>query len=86
MLASAVIDFLRFDVAFSEEWDGFDEYAVILKNGKTVRSCAIEGGQACADREAIAGAGVLEIALVAYGGGGRLTTERVIIRLHDSGI
>ena len=86
LLASAVIDLLRFDVSFSDEWEGFEEYAVILKNGETVRSCAITDGQACADREAIAGAGILEIALVANGGGARLTTERVIIRLHDSGI
>lgn len=86
LLASAVIDLMRFDVTFSEEWEGFEDYAVLLKNGEIVRSCAIEGGQACADREAIAGAGMLEVALAAYGNGSRLTTERAIIRLHDSGI
>ena len=86
LLASAVIDLLRFDVSFSEEWDGFEEYAVILKNGDTVRSCPIADGQACADREAVANAGAVEVALVAYKDGARLTTERAIIRLHDSGI
>lgn len=86
LLASAVIDLMFFDVKLSEEWDGFEEYAVLLKNGETVRSCAIEGGQACADREAVAGAGMLEVALAAYGSGSRLTTQRAIIRLHDSGL
>ena len=86
LLASDVVDFLRFEVGFSEEWDGFDEYAVILKNGETVRSCPIADGQACADRDALENAGVLEIALAAYKDGARLTTERVTIRLHDSGI
>lgn len=86
LLASAVIDLMRFDVSLSEEWEGFEDYAVLLKNGGTVRSCAIADGQACADREAIAGAGMLEVALAAYGAGGRLTTERAIIRLHDSGL
>ena len=86
LLASAIIDFLRFDVAFSEEWEGFEDYRVILKNGKTVRSCPIEGGAAVADHEAVADAGAVEVAIAAYKDGARLTTERVIIRLHDSGI
>lgn len=86
LLASAVIDLLRFEVTLSEEWEGFEDYAVLLKNAETVRSCAIEGGQACADREAVAGAGMLEVALAAYGQRGRLTTERAIIRLQDSGL
>lgn len=86
VLASAVIDFLRFNVELSEEWEGFDEYRVILKNGDTVRSCPIVDGAAVADREAVANAGAVEVALVAYRDGARLTTERVIIRLHDSGI
>jgi hypothetical protein len=86
VLASGVVDLMRFDVKMSQEWDGFENYALLLKNGETVRSCAVENGQACADREAIAGAGMLEAALIAYGGGDRLTTERVIIRLLDSGV
>jgi hypothetical protein len=77
---------MRFDVSMSQEWDGFDNYALLLKNGETVRSCAVENGQACADREAIAGAGILEAALIAYGGGARFTTERATIRLQDSGL
>lgn len=86
LLASAVIDFLLFDVSFSEEWEGFESYEVLLKNGETVRSCPIADGVAIADREAVAGSGLLEAALLAYGGEGRLTTERAIIRLHDSGL
>lgn len=86
LLASAVIDFLRFEVAFSEEWEGFSHYAVLLKNGETVRACPVENGEAVADREAIAGAGMLEVALLAHGYGNRLTTERDIIRLFDSGL
>lgn len=86
LLASAVIDFLRFEVSFSEEWDGFENYAVLLKRGETVRSCPIVDGVATADREAVAGAGMLEVALLAYGYGNRLTTERDIIRLFDSGL
>lgn len=86
VLASGVIDKMVFDVALSEEWDGFEEYAVLLKNGGAVRRCDISEGQAFADREAVAGAGLLEAAVVAYGGGGRLTTERAIIRLRNSGV
>jgi hypothetical protein len=86
MLASAVIDFLRFEVSFSEEWEGFENYAVLLKRGETVRECPIIYGRAVADREAVAGAGPLEVALLAYGGAGRMTTERAILRLHDSGL
>ena len=86
LLASAVIDFLRFEVACSREWEGFENYAVLLKRGDTVRSCPIVDGMAVADREAVAGAGALEVALLAYGEAGRLTTERAILRLFDSGL
>lgn len=86
VLASGAIDKIVFDVKLSMEWDGFENYALLLKNGETVCECEVEADVCVADKHALAGAGMLEVAVVAYGGGRRLTTERVIIRLHDSGV
>lgn len=86
VLASDVIDLLRFEVSFSQEWEGFESYAVILKNGATVRVCEVSGGVAVADAEAIADAGALEACIMARRENARLTTERVIIGLHESGL
>ena len=86
VLASDAIGKVIFDVSFSDEWEGFERYALLMKNGRTVRSCDIAAGVACADRDALADDGMLEVAVVAYGDGTRLTTERVIIRLLNSGL
>ena len=86
VLASGIVDLMRFEIELSVEWDGFENYALLLKRGGVVRSCEIVGGKAIADAEALAGAGALEVAVVAYGGGLRLTTERAIITLRDSGL
>ena len=97
VLASGIAGLMRFEVFLSDEWAGFENYAVLLRRGGVVRSCEIVWGasiddassvfgEAIADAEALAGAGALEVAVVAYGEGLRLTTERAIMALRDSGL
>lgn len=86
VVASGVVDFMRFAVELSDEWAGFDSYAVLLKNGATVSRCEIVNGEAEAEAAAVAACGELEAAIMATAGESRLTTERVIIPLKSSGL
>lgn len=86
VLASGVIEFMRFNVELSEEWAGFDAPMLLLKNGAKVYPCAIINGQAVAEAEALANAGRVEVAILARNGNEQLTTQRVIIPLENSGL
>lgn len=87
VLANAVVGRLCFDVSLSSHWDGFESYYVLLRrSGGDVCACSIEDGTAVADSAAIAGAGTVEVAVMACGGGRRLTSTRAILHLRESGL
>ena len=86
ILASGAINKITFDLVLSEEWSGFRDYYVIMRRSGVVRACRVSNGSAIADSEAIAGAGALEVSILAEKPGARITTERVILKLKDSGI
>ena len=85
VLASAAVDHIVFDVTFSEEWSGFAEYFVMVRNGRVVRGCKVENGAAIAAGEVIAKAGAIEVSIMARDDARRLTTESVAITLKNSG-
>lgn len=86
VLASAAVDHIVFDVSLSEEWEGFSEYYVMVRNGFVVRGCEIVGGAAIAAGEVIAKAGAVEVSVMARDDDRRLTTESVVITLKNSGL
>lgn len=85
VLANGAVNRLRFDVSVSEHWDGLEIYVVIRGRGGC-RACKVEQGSAVADAAAVSAAGFLEVALAGYSPGRRLTTQRVTMRLNDSGL
>ena len=85
VLANGAINRLRFDVSTSEHWDGLELYVVIRGRGGC-RACKVEQGSAVADADAVSAAGFLEVALAGYAQGRRLTTQRVTMRLANSGL
>lgn len=85
VIANGAIDRLLFDVSVSEHWDGLEIYVVIRGRGGC-RACKVEHGSAIADAAAISEAGFLEVALAGYAPGRRLTTQRVTMRLANSGL
>lgn len=86
VLASAAVNHIVFDVTLSDEWAGFSEYYVMVRNSVVVRGCAINDGVAVASGDAIAKAGAIEVSIMARGDGKRLTTESVAITLKSSGL
>lgn len=85
VLANGAINRLLFDVSTSEHWEGLELYVVIRGRGGC-RACKVEQGAAIADAAAISEAGFLEVALAGYSPGRRLTTQRVTMRLANSGL
>ena len=85
VLANGAINRLRFDVSTSEHWEGLELYVVIRGRGGC-RACKVEQGSAVADADAVSAAGFLEVALAGYAPGRRLTTQRVTMRLANSGL
>ena len=65
VLASAAVDHIVFDVTFSEEWSGFAEYYVMVRNKVVVRGCAVNNGVAVASGDVIARAGAIEVSIMA---------------------
>lgn len=86
VLASAAVDHIVFDVTLSEEWSGFAEYYVMVRNKVVVRGCAISDGVAVASGDAIAKAGAIEVSIMARDDERRMTTESVAIILRNSGL
>lgn len=85
VIASGARNRLRFDVSTSEHWEGLEVYVVIRGRGG-FRACKVEHGSAVADAAAVSAAGFLEVALAGYAPGRRLTTQRVTMRLANSGL
>lgn len=85
VLANGAINRLLFDVSVSEHWDGLELYVVIRGRGGC-SACKVEQGTAVADAAAVSAAGFLEVALAGYAPGRRLTTQRVTMRLANSGL
>lgn len=85
VLANGAINRVRFDVTASEHWEGLEIY-VVLRGRGGCRACKVEQGAAVADAAAISEAGFLEVALAGYAPGRRLTTQRVTMRLENSGL
>lgn len=85
VLASAAVNRIVFDVSLSEEWSGFAEYYVMVRNGFVVRGCKVEGGAAIAAGEVIAKAGAIKVSIMARDDARRLTTKSVAITLKNSG-
>ena len=87
VMANGAIDRVSFDLSLSDEWEGLGRcYVMLRRSGGLTRACEAIGGVAIADAEALSGAGPVEIAVVAEGDGKRLTTERVILPLYESGV
>lgn len=86
VLASAAVNHIVFDVTLSDEWAGFAEYYVMVRNSVVVRGCAISDGVAVASGEVIAKSGAIEVSIMARGEAGRLTTESATIKLRNSGL
>ena len=85
VLANGAVDRLRFDVTVSEHWDGLELY-VVLRGRGGCHACKVEQGAAVADAASVSAAGFLEVALAGYAPGRRLTTQRVTMRLANSGL
>ena len=85
VIASGARNRLRFDVSTSEHWEGLEVY-VVLRGRGGCRACKVEDGAAIADAAAVSAAGFLEVALAGYAPGRRLTTQRVTMRLANSGL
>ena len=87
VMANGAIDRISFDLSLSDEWEGLGHcYVLLRRSGGLTRACKAIGGVAIADADALAGAGNVEVAVMAEGSGKRLTTERVILPLYESGI
>lgn len=85
VLANGAINRLLFDVSVSEHWEGLEIYVVLRGRGGS-SACKVEHGSAVADAAAVSAAGFLEVALAGYAPGRRLTTQRVTMRLANSGL
>lgn len=85
VLANGAIDRLLFDVSTSEHWEGLEIYVVLRGSGGS-SACKVEHGSAVADAATVSAAGFLEVALAGYAPGRRLTTQRVTMRLANSGL
>ena len=85
VLANGAINRLRFEVSTSEHWEGLELYVVIRGRGGCC-ACKVEQGAAVADAASVSAAGFLEVALAGYAPGRRLTTQRVTMRLANSGL
>ena len=85
VIANGAVNRLLFDVSVSEHWDGLEVYVVLRGRGGR-RACKVEHGSAVAHADAVSAAGFLEVALAGYAPGRRLTTQRVTMRLANSGL
>ena len=85
VIASGARNRLRFDVSASDHWEGLELY-VVLRGRGGCSACKVEQGTAVADASAVSVAGFLEVALAGYAPGRRLTTQRVTMRLANSGL
>ena len=85
VLANGAVNRLRFDVTVSEHWEGLELY-VVLRGRGGCHACKVEQGSAVADAAAVSAAGFLEVALAGYAQESRLTTQRVTMRLANSGL
>lgn len=86
VLASGIVELLHFEVDLSEEWDGFENVAVIVRNGEAVEVCEVVDGEASVDGGVLQKAGAFEVAIIGQGAAGRLTTETAVFPLRDSGV
>ena len=85
VLANGAVDRLRFDVTVSEHWEGLELY-VVLRGRGGYHACKVEQRSAVADAASVSAAGFLDVALAGYAPGRRLTTQRVTMRLANSGL
>ena len=81
VLASGVIDFLRLELATSSEWAGL-ELTALVRNGGEVTACPVVGGVAVVDGAAVARPGVVEVAIMGQGNGGRYTSTVALLELR----
>lgn len=86
VLASGAVDRIAFDVKLSEEWDGLEGYALLMRSQGGVYVCEITDGLAIADSGAIVSDGVAEVCVFAQSGADRMTSEIVTIRVANSGL
>lgn len=89
-LASGAVERVVFDVELSEEWEGFDYYAVIVQRGDFAQPCGIDGGRAVMDARAVEVPCTVAACVVAWSGIGEglelMRTEQVYIEFEESGI
>ena len=86
VVASGTRNKIAFAVELSEEWEGYEDYWVVLQRKHCEKWCRVEEGRAAADAEAMAAGGVLSVAVVAESEGKRLTSALGRIDLSESGI
>lgn len=84
IIASAIADYLRFEVAYSSEWAAFEKW-IAIRHDEVTATAALEDGKAQVPIDVVAQGGVLEVALVGREGARQFTTAAVYIDLAHSG-